>query len=319
MSIKIQGYVFINFNRLMYFLKYGIGAKERKPATIDPAEFGTYVHAVLEKTAKEIMEMGGFHDVSLEKTLEIANKYSQEYIAERFQQIDSQRVSYLFRRNTRELELVVTELWDELRQSKFEPAEFELAFGMGGPMDAININGKTMSARLRGFVDRVDVWKQGEQAYYRVVDYKTGKKDFDYCDVYNGLGLQMLLYLFALEDNGGYFLGDHPVGAGVQYFPARVPVLSADADLNDEEAANERLREKFGVYTAKSYDEIPEKLKMLVENKIIISDASNGTRTDCTKHDFKCISFYSYTLTYEQFYAKYGSSFRGFLFFLYNN
>ena len=55
------------------------------------------------------------------------------------------------------------------------------------------------------------------------------------------------------------------------------------------------------------------------ENKIIISDASNGTRTDCTKHDFKCISFYSYTLTYEQFYAKYGSSFRGFLFFLYNN
>ena len=235
--------------RLAYYLQYGLRLKERKEATIDPTEFGTYVHAVLEKTAKEIMEMGGFHDVSLEKTLEIANKYSQEYIAERFQQIDSQRVSYLFRRNTRELELVVTELWDELRQSKFEPAEFELAFGMGGPMDAININGKTMSARLRGFVDRVDVWKQGEQAYYRVVDYKTGKKDFDYCDVYNGLGLQMLLYLFALEDNGSYFLGDHPVGAGVQYFPARAPVVPADSRLSDEEAlqAREKIWKREGL------------------------------------------------------------------------
>ena len=229
--------------RLAYYLQFGLRLKERKQATIDPTEFGTYVHAVLEETAKEIMELGGFHEISLEKALEIANKYSQAYIAERFQQIDSQRVSYLFRRNTRELEMVVAELWDELRQSKFEPAEFELAFGMGGPMDAIEVNGKTMSARLRGFVDRVDVWRQGEQAYYRVVDYKTGKKDFDYCDVYNGLGLQMLLYLFALEDNGGYFLGDHPVGAGVQYFPARAPVVAADNRLSDEQA--QQAREKI--------------------------------------------------------------------------
>ena len=235
--------------RLAYYLQYGIRLKERKQATIDPTEFGTYVHAVLEKTAKEVMELGGFREVSLEKSLEIANKYSQEYIAERFQQIDSQRVSYLFRRNTRELEMVVAELWDELRQSKFEPAQFELAFGMGGPMDAIVINGTSMSARLRGFVDRVDVWKQDEQAYYRVVDYKTGKKDFDYCDVYNGLGLQMLLYLFALEDNGVYFLGEHPVGAGVQYFPARAPVVAADSRLSDDEAhqAREKIWKREGL------------------------------------------------------------------------
>lgn len=229
--------------RLAYYLQYGLKLKERKQATIDPTEFGTYVHAVLEKTAREIMELGGFHDVSLEKTLEIANKYSQQYIQERFQQIDSQRVSYLFRRNTHELEMVVTELWDELRQSKFEPAEFELAFGMGGPMDAIGIDGKTMSARLRGLVDRVDVWRENQQMYYRVVDYKTGKKDFDYCDVYNGLGLQMLLYLFALEENGRYFLGNNPVGAGVQYFPARAPVVAAEGRLSDDEAL--QLREKI--------------------------------------------------------------------------
>ncbi len=229
--------------RLAYYLQYGLKLKERKEATIDPAEFGTYVHAVLEKTGQRIMELGGFHQVSLEETLEIANEYSLQYISERFQQIDSQRVNYLFRRNAHELEMVITELWDELRQSKFEPAEFELSFGMGGAMDAIDINGKTMSAHLRGFVDRVDIWREKEQVYYRIVDYKTGKKDFDYCDVYNGLGLQMLLYLFALEDNGKHFLGDHPVGAGVQYFPARAPVVAVEGRMSDEEA--QKAREKI--------------------------------------------------------------------------
>lgn len=60
------------------------------------------------------------------------------------------------------------------------------------------------------------------------------------------------------------------------------------------------------------------------EDKIIVTDMSNGTRTDCTKTDFKCITqFNSRTYTYEEFYNKYkeGSktSFRGYLFFLYNN
>ena len=228
--------------RLAYYLQYGLKLKERKQATIDPMEFGTYVHAVLEQTARKIMDLGGFHEVSLEQTLQIANEFSQRYILERFRQIDSQRVSYLFRRNAHELEMVVTELWDELRESAFSPAEFELAFGMGGPMDAITVSGKNLSARLRGFVDRVDIWRENEQTYYRVVDYKTGKKDFDYCDVYNGLGLQMLLYLFALEDNAEYLLGEHPVGAGVQYFPARAPVVAAEGRLTDEEACQARQK-----------------------------------------------------------------------------
>ena len=74
----------------------------------------------------------------------------------------------------------------------------------------------------------------------RVVDYKTGKKDFDYCDVFNGVGLQMLLYLFALRESGSELLGDHPVPAGVQYFPARVPYLTSEGKLDYEEAERER-------------------------------------------------------------------------------
>lgn len=226
--------------RLAYFLKYGLRVKERKPATVDPAEFGTYVHAVLEETAKEIMDLGGFAQVTLEQTLEIARKYSWEYAAQRFKDLDSDRLTYIFRRNGHELEMIVQELWQELHVSCFAPVDFEVGFGVGEKMPPIDISGEDMHAVLRGFVDRVDAWQEDGRNYFRVVDYKTGRKDFDYCDVFNGLGLQMLLYLFALQQEGQIILGEHPVPAGVQYFPARAPLVSADSLLTDEEAALER-------------------------------------------------------------------------------
>jgi ATP-dependent helicase/nuclease subunit B len=142
--------------RLSYFLQYGLRAKERKEATVDPAEFGTYVHAVLEKTVRDVMERGGFHQVDLETTMAIAMEHSAQYADERFSQLDSQRVEYLFRRNMLEMEMVVRELWQELSQASYTPAHVELSFGMGGQMEAIDIHGSTMDARLRGLVDRVD-------------------------------------------------------------------------------------------------------------------------------------------------------------------
>ena len=228
--------------RLSYFLRYGLRAQERKEATVDPAEFGTYVHAVLENTARCIRDMGGFAQVSLEQTMEIAHKFSEEYAAEHFAQLDSERMTYLFRRNTRELDMVVRELWTELKDSQFLPKDFEVNFGGEGGLPPIAVPNGGMNAILRGFVDRVDTWDNGYTTYYRVVDYKTGKKDFDYCDVFNGVGLQMLLYLFALKHSGTDLLGENPVAAGVQYFPARAPYLLSDGMLEEGEA--DALRQK---------------------------------------------------------------------------
>ena len=77
----------------------------------------------------------------------------------------------------------------------------------------------------------------------RVVDYKTGRKDFDYCDVLNGLGLQMLLYLFALEDHGRAYLGVSAEAAGVLYFPARAAVLPVEGPVEPQEARLLRQKE----------------------------------------------------------------------------
>ncbi len=227
--------------RMSYFLQYGLRAKERKEITVDSAEFGTYVHAVLEKTVGEVMRRGGFHQVPLEETLEIASHYSEEYAQEHFSQIDSQRVSYLFRRNRRELEMVVSELWRELKESKFVPKTMELEFGRDGQMEEIEVPSHTMKAVLGGKVDRVDVWQDDGRNYFRIVDYKTGDKQFNYCDVFNGMDLQLLIYLFALQRGGADILGEGAKGVGVQYFPARAELLDQDGRLSDEEAEKARV------------------------------------------------------------------------------
>ena len=232
--------------RLSYFLRYGLRAQELKEVTVDPAEFGTFVHAVLEKTVEDIMKLGGFHQVSAQQTLDIAHAHAEDYARERFQELDSERMTYLFLRNGMELDMVVRELWEELSRSKFEPIRAEVKFGGTGDetaeMDAVPIRGEKMEAELMGAVDRVDLWFDGVRRFIRVVDYKTGKKDFDYCDVFNGVGLQMLLYLFALEREGADLVGGRPIVAGVQYFPARFPYLSKDGRLTEEEAQAEHVK-----------------------------------------------------------------------------
>lgn len=230
--------------RMSYFLKYGMRAKERNPAAIDPAQFGTYVHAVLEECGKAVMERGGFRNVTLEQTLELAADASARYFAEQFSQISTSRMTYHFDKNAREVRLIVEELWKEMQESSFQPYDFELGFGTeDGKMPAVPIPGKKMNAQLGGYVDRVDRWDCAGKDYIRVVDYKTGKKDFDYCDVFNGIGLQMLLYLYALEDGGEQLFGDTPIIAGVQYFPARVPLVAADGSMTEEEAEQAHLKD----------------------------------------------------------------------------
>ncbi len=228
--------------RLSYFLQYGLRARERKEATVDPAEFGTFVHAVLEQTVTDVMARGGFHQVDLSQTLELARKHADAYTQEHYSALGSTRLQYLFRRNVQELEMVVQELWRELQQAQYEPKKMELSFGFREQMAPIDIPGQAMQAQLRGLVDRVDTWQHGDATFFRVVDYKTGKKDFDYCDVYNGVGLQMLLYLFALEEAGDV-IGLRRVPAGVQYFPARAPFISTDSDLSEEDAQKEHQKQ----------------------------------------------------------------------------
>ena len=222
--------------KLFYFFQYGLNAKESKPITLDASEFGTYVHAVLEECGRAVTEKGGFQCVSYDEVLRIAKEVSDSYYEDRFSKLQSERLYYQFKSNWQEVQLIVKELWEEMQECDFQPHLFELHFDEGQKMPAISIKGQEVSATLNGFVDRVDLWERDGKPYVRVVDYKTGTKLFDYVDILNGIGLQMLLYLYAIEDGGVELFGEKPKVSGIQYFPAKVPFVSMKADVPAEEA-----------------------------------------------------------------------------------
>lgn len=234
-----------------YFLEYGLRAKERKRATFDAPLYGDLVHRVLENTAKEVMRKGGFHQLSSEQVLDIAGTHIQQFTQELM--ADTQEVSerflYLYERNLTEIREVVENLCSELQQSEFEPAYFELKFSKGEQMPSIQVVGTYMNGELEGKVDRIDLCTIGSAVYARVVDYKTGRKQFDYTDILNGIGLQMLIYLFALEQGGKKAMGVQFRPSGVLYMPARFSLETAKepADTEKTEAIRQNAFRRNGL------------------------------------------------------------------------
>ena len=112
------------------------------------------------------------------------------------------RFRYLFRRLAQSAAQVVEQMVEELQASDFQPIAFELGFGPNQELPPVRLQVDGITVAISGFVDRVDGWVHDGRLYVRVMDYKTGHKSFDLTDVWHGLNLQMLLYLFTLEEKG---------------------------------------------------------------------------------------------------------------------
>ena len=182
-----------------------------------------------------------------DKTLrELCERFTAQYVSEELNDFNekSRRFVYLFNRLCGDVWRVVEDMAAELRRSDFEPLDFELDFSDAREMPPVELGGGEDSLVLSGIADRVDGWYHDGKLYLRVVDYKTGRKEFSMSDVWYGMGLQMLLYLFALEANGGGRYDCEVLPAGVMYVPARSRILSMPRDADEESVSAERAKEQ---------------------------------------------------------------------------
>jgi ATP-dependent helicase/nuclease subunit B len=225
--------------RFAYFLQYGLRAKPRRKAGFDPPELGSFMHFVLEGTARAVMAEGGFAAVSDERLDALTDVLVERYVHEKLDDFreKSGRFVYLFRRLTKTVRQVVADMAAELKGSDFTPLDFELDVSSLGEL--VLGRGEERLA-LTGIADRVDGWVHDGKLYLRVVDYKTGRKAFDLSDVWYGMGLQMLLYLFSLARTGEERYGREVVPAGVLYVPARDVLVKARGSMDDPEIQRER-------------------------------------------------------------------------------
>ena len=232
--------------RFAYFLQYGLNAKPRQRAEFSPPEMGSFLHFVLENVAREIRDSGGFAKAEQKQVDALCDRYVAQYVRETLNDFreKSPRFVYLFRRLIKSVRTVVGDMAAELRNSDFVPLDFELNFGDREIFPPVKLGTGEDSLVLTGIADRVDGWVHDGRLYLRVVDYKTGKKSFSLSDVWYGLGMQMLLYLFALQREGEARYGQEIVPAGVLYVPARDVLLSSSAALAPEQILAEKAKAK---------------------------------------------------------------------------
>ena len=224
-----------------YFCRYGMGAKERKTASLDPASMGTVVHAVLERLLKN-HSGGGIHALTQEQAQREIKDCLKEYMDNYMggSQGKSSRFVYLYERLFKTLCTITDRLLCEFEESDFEPVDFELSIKEGAKVEPMKIPLKNGYIELFGVVDRVDMMKTNEKSYVRVVDYKTGQKEFSLSDVFAGLGMQMLLYLVSIWKNGKNEY-ENTVPSGVLYLPARMEPFSAERGDDSEKVFSQML------------------------------------------------------------------------------
>lgn len=225
-----------------YFMQFGLKARPREQAGFLAPEYGTFVHYILETILKDpsfcLEEDGeGKRRCDRQKLRNQIKELMDIYICEQLGGFEnkSKRFIYLFQRLLRPVTLVAENVLEELSVSSFRPIDFELGFGAKGSLPPVELTVDGVTLSISGFVDRIDGWMHNGKLYLRVVDYKTGKKAFDLTEIWNGLGLQMLLYLFTLEDRGESYYEKEIVPAGVLYLPAREVVIQGSRSMREEE------------------------------------------------------------------------------------
>ncbi|MDR1629175.1 MAG: PD-(D/E)XK nuclease family protein [Oscillospiraceae bacterium] len=244
---KVENYYNCPFQ---YFCKYGVAAKPRKVAKIDSLQNGLILHHIFEYLFGN-HSVEGIRAMNEQERRALIDAALEVYIAEKLggRHTLPKRLLFQLASFTKTAYVVLERILFEFGASKFEIRDVELQIGRDGKIPAYTLtldDGGSIS--LSGVVDRLDVMKNGENTYFRIIDYKTGGKDFKLAEVLEGLNLQMLIYLMGIWQNGTGVYG--PVTpAGVLYVPARLGKyeLSRQSGKEETEAAKISLGKMNGI------------------------------------------------------------------------
>jgi ATP-dependent helicase/DNAse subunit B len=176
--------------------------------TLTPLERGVLLHTVLFRLYTELKGHGELpitpdnRDLALARAREITNDEISGIVFDHpYWKIDQERLLGSDDFNGLLEEWIDADIERGQKDSRLEPMFFEVGFGKenirGGNADSELTTREEVELRdmkLRGSVDRIEVFRQGEDIYYAVADYKTGQPP-SRVDVRDGLSMQLMIYL----------------------------------------------------------------------------------------------------------------------------
>lgn len=219
-----------------HFLQYGLRLKEREVYEFAAVDMGNLLHSAVELFARKV-DKGPFDwfELKEEEREHLAEECVDEVITDYRNTLlfDSARNEYMIARMHRLVKRAVWALTEQIKMGVFVPEKLEVPFY------------KTEAGiSLHGRIDRIDTYEEEDKVYVRVMDYKSGAAAFDLTALYNGLQLQLAVYLNAAvsmerKDHEGKTI----IPAGLFYFPMQDPMISSEDQMSEEQLKESIFRE----------------------------------------------------------------------------
>ncbi|MGB3367323.1 MAG: helicase-exonuclease AddAB subunit AddB, partial [Acidaminobacteraceae bacterium] len=227
-----------------HFVKYGLRPKERSQYEIKMPDIGIIFHESIEKFGEKIFEnrlnldsiTKDNSDQMIDHIIEDMTKEYGNYVFE-----SSYRYKYLINKIKRVGRRSAWTIINHIMSGEFDPMAYEIKFGDDKedsiPPFIIELpNGEKIF--LEGRIDRIDIFGDDDKTYAKIIDYKSGSKAFSFSDAFNGLEIQLLLYMDAVLQNSDFFKVDKVYPGGAFYFKIDDPLLNGD-NVDIKELENE--------------------------------------------------------------------------------
>lgn len=250
---SIDAYVNCPFQ---YFCKYVIRIDKDERAEFDAGNIGSFIHAILENFFRALEADGkSAAELTPEERSTRTRDAAKKHLALLGEDVIGASVSTRIKieRLYRVAQPIVDVFCEEFSVSGFTPKYFELSVGKNKYgrdsvyVDVYHVDDGNVT--ITGKIDRVDKFVDSEGSLYlRVIDYKTGKKEFTPQDLEEGKNLQMFIYMKAIVEGKNKALREdlgidekteiHP--AGVLY--AKTSVRDLCIEVPDDNIALEEVK-----------------------------------------------------------------------------
>ncbi|MHC1721530.1 MAG: helicase-exonuclease AddAB subunit AddB [Clostridiaceae bacterium] len=224
-----------------YFVQYGLKAKERKIYKLGTPDIGSLMHESLYSFSERLKEEGlNWENIGIDQSDKLISEIVEEKIACSFGAIfnSSKRYRFIAQNAKDVLKRSVSLISQHMKRGEFRPEGYETSFGLEGGYPPIEVElGSGEKVSLIGKIDRFDILKDEEknEAYIRIVDYKSGSREFRITDVYHRLQMQLLIYLDAILSEVGKQIEEEVLPAGILYLKLDDPILRDTKDFSDDE------------------------------------------------------------------------------------
>ena len=225
-----------------YYLQYGLKVKPKEELKIQSFNTGSFMHETIDEFFKYVHEndlnLTELEEIDIQK---IVSKIIDEDLELSKNYIFKATVKYtiLVRRLKKIVSKALKYIIQTLIYSDFTIKGTEVEFDTKGEYKPIKLeldDGKRIE--ITGKIDRIDIAKEDDGNYLRIIDYKSSSKNIDLNEVYTGLQIQLLTYADAVCKE------EDLIPAGIFYFSLLEQMIKADKKISDEEI-EELIRKNF--------------------------------------------------------------------------